>query len=160
VAGTYPPRAGDADGRRLVVTLVYRGHVKPIPGSLAGIAAAVAFLLTGCGTPIGVHRMAPRTVERELDSNVISTGRLSEAPRIVVHRETLADRFQGDPAGAIAEMHRIATTGTPRPDALFALAEMAFHRAEETGEHVYFLAAAVYAYAFLFPDDPTQRPSG
>jgi pimeloyl-ACP methyl ester carboxylesterase len=37
--------------------------------------------------------------------------------------------------------------------------EMTFHRAQETGKRSYFLAAAIYAYAALFSDNPTLRLS-
>jgi len=99
-------------------------------------------------------------VERELDSNVISTGRLSEATLIALHRADLSERFERDPEAAIASLHATLAAEDPDPDVLFALAEMAFHRAEDTGEPAYFLGAAVYAYAFLFPDDVRARPTG
>jgi len=116
-------------------------------------------LLVGCATPVQVERQDPREVERTLNSNVISTGDLSEATRIVLHREGLTEYFQADPDAAIALLHRTAATGKPDGDALFALAEMSFQRAQNTDQHGYFLAAAIYAYAFLFPKDQTQRPS-
>ena len=117
-------------------------------------------LLTCCGTPIQVERVEPREVAHELDSNVLSTGRLSELTRIVLHREDLLKRFQSDPEGALANLHRTATTAKPDPDILFALAEMSFSHARESDKRSYFMAAAIYAYAFLFPEDPKQRPSG
>src|SRR5207244_3058145 len=52
------------------------------------------------------------------------------------------------------------SAGNLDPDALFALSELSFRHAEDTGNHAYYLAAAVYAFAFLFPDDPAQRPNG
>ena len=124
-----------------------------------GIATSL-MLLAGCATPIEVERVDPRVVERELHSNVISTGHLSELTRLVLHHHDLEGYFQVDPEAAIDRLHRSVSTGTPDTDAMFALSEMAFHRAEETGKRPYFLAAAVYAYAFLFPDTPSQRPSG
>jgi pimeloyl-ACP methyl ester carboxylesterase len=42
---------------------------------------------------------------------------------------------------------------------LFALAEMSFLQALSPGQQPQALAAAVYAYAFLFPEDPHHRPS-
>jgi hypothetical protein len=112
-----------------------------------------------CTPPVHVDRLDPRHVERELDSNVITTGRLSEATRIVLHREDLSERFEHDPEDAIASLHRTVAAGTAGSDVLFALAEMAFQRAEDTDKHPYFLAAAVYAFAFLFPDDARDRAS-
>jgi pimeloyl-ACP methyl ester carboxylesterase len=125
-----------------------------------GASGALILLLAGCATPISVERSEPIEVRRELTSNVISDGSLSEATRITLHRENLSGRFETDPDGTIATLHAAVLTGWSTPDTLFALAEMAFHRAQQTGSHAYFLAAAVYAYEFLFPDDPGQRPSG
>jgi len=121
------------------------------------ILAGVALLCAGCATPIGVARRDPHDVERELDSNVISAGRPSADTAIVLHRADL--HFGRDPEGAIARLHERVATERPDRDALFALAELSFYRAEETGEHARFLAAAVYAYGFLFPMDPEQRPN-
>jgi pimeloyl-ACP methyl ester carboxylesterase len=124
-----------------------------------GLSSALILLVAGCTPPIHVDRLDPRHVERELDSNVITTGRLSEATQIVLHREDLSERFERDPEDAIASLHRTVAAGTTGPDVLFALAEMAFQRAQDTGKHPYFLAAAVYAFAFLFPDDARDRAS-
>jgi hypothetical protein len=121
--------------------------------------AGVLLLLSCCGTPIRVERADPREVGRELDSNVITTGNLSEATRAVLRREDLLNRFDGDPEGAIASLHRRIFADKPTPDVLFALAEMSFQHAENSRNSPYFLAAVVYAYAFLFPDDPKQRPT-
>jgi pimeloyl-ACP methyl ester carboxylesterase len=123
-------------------------------------AAGSLLLLTCCATPIQVERVEPRDVERELNSNVLSTGRLSELTRIILHREDLLERFQSDPEGAIASLHRTVAMAKPDPDIVFALAEMSFSRARESGKRSYSMAAAIYAYAFLFPEDPKQRPSG
>jgi hypothetical protein len=123
------------------------------------LLAASLLVLAGCATPIGVERANPRDVQRGLTSNVISTGDLSDPTRIVLQHEDLTDRFETDPAGAIAALHRSATSGPAIPDELFALAELSFRHAEDTGEQPYYLAAAVYAYAFLFPNDKALRPS-
>src|SRR4051812_41999199 len=122
--------------------------------------AILVIHLLGCGTPIQVQRADPRSIEYELDRNVISSSELSEATRVILHREDLENRFATDPDGAIASLHRTTATAKSYPAALFALAEMSFRRATETKQHSYFLASAVYAYAFLFPEDPRQRPSG
>src|SRR5271169_4359444 len=100
-------------------------------------------------TLVQVERADPRAVQRELTSNVISTGDLSEPTQIVLHRQDLTERFASDPEGAIASLHRTATMGDPDPDALFALAEMSFHHAEDTGKQAFYLGATIYAYAFL-----------
>ena len=45
--------------------------------------------------------------------------------------------------------------GRPR----FAYAELAFKHASEGGGRPYYLASAVYAFAYLFPDDGGEAPS-
>jgi len=46
----------------------------------------------------------------------------------------------------------------PSPDRLFALSELSFSHALDADDRAYFLAAAVYAYAYLLPDHPQARP--
>jgi pimeloyl-ACP methyl ester carboxylesterase len=123
-------------------------------------AGLCLLLLAACATPVEVERADPRAVQRELTSNAISTGDISEPTRIVLRREDLSELFDSNPETAIAELHGILAAGKSDPDALFALAEMSFHHAQDTGKQAYYLAAAVYAFAFLFPDDPVQRPDG
>ncbi len=125
----------------------------------ASIAAGLGGLLAGCTTPIKVQRMDPGQVERQLESNVISTGRLSEATRIVLHHENLSDQFETDPEGARASLHSRLAAGKSNSDMLYALAEMSFLQAAASGQHHHSLSSAVYAYAFLFPNDPKGRPS-
>jgi pimeloyl-ACP methyl ester carboxylesterase len=122
------------------------------------LTGGLALAIAGCAAPIQVHRVDTREVERQLDRNVISTGELSEATRIVLHQRNLAERFGSDPDGAIAQLHRTIADSSFEPGVFYALAEMSFLRAAETGQHQSVLAAAVYAYAFLFPDDAKQRP--
>ncbi len=122
--------------------------------------SVLLLLLLGCATPIQVERSDPRQVNRELTRNVISTGELSNRTEIVLRRDDLAASFASNPEAAIAALHRTATQGAPNPDALYALAELSFRHAEDTGDKSYYLAAAIYAYAFLFPSDPKLRPNG
>jgi hypothetical protein len=39
---------------------------------------ALALLVGGCATPLGVQRADPQSVHRELTGNVLSTGELSD----------------------------------------------------------------------------------
>ena len=43
-------------------------------------------------------------------------------------------------------------------DRLFALSELSFAYAEDSGNQSYYLASAAYAYAFLFPTNPADAP--
>jgi hypothetical protein len=92
-------------------------------------SAGILLLLIGCATPIQVQRVDPRVVHRELTTNVISTGDLSEPTRIVLHREDLDEYFNSYPEQVIANLHRTATAGIPDPDLLYALSELSFRHA-------------------------------
>src|SRR5208282_6839188 len=43
-------------------------------------------------------------------------------------------------------------------DRLFALSELSFDYAEDSGNKSFYLASAAYAYAFLFPANPADAP--
>ena len=114
-------------------------------------------LVTACMTPVGVERLDPQDVHRQLAGNVLSTGALSQFTENVLRQYALDTVAEADAAAALAELHAAALTD-PQPDALFALAELSFRHAEDGGGSPYFLAAAAYAVAFLFPEDTSARP--
>ncbi|MGH0032703.1 MAG: esterase/lipase family protein [Myxococcota bacterium] len=117
----------------------------------AAIALALAATLAACaGPPIGVRRVDVGTVHRELTSNVLSTGEPSAPTVQVLHRQGLFERWRSDPDAVLAQLHRDLA---PEADEarLFALAELSFQRGERQRDRARLLAAAVYAYAFLFP---------
>ena len=119
--------------------------------------AAIVMLAVGCRTPVGVRRADAQSVHRSLTANVLSTGRPSSASVQELHRQDLFAQFENDPAHALAELN--AQLGEPGTEnRLFALAELSFAHAEARGSAPYYLAAAVYAYAFLFPEDGAGPP--
>jgi pimeloyl-ACP methyl ester carboxylesterase len=113
--------------------------------------ACLLLLGSACATPIGVVRGGTQEVHRELTANVLSAGRPSEWSMQVLHRNDLADKFEDDPGGALAELHRRLQEQVFE-QRLFALAELSFLHAERSGQREYYLAAAAYAYAFLLPE--------
>lgn len=124
-----------------------------------GLVAAAALLVVGamgCSTPIGVKQVDARQVHRALTASVLSTGEPSPFSVQVLQREGLQERFDSDPEGALAALRDVALEGEQRADALFALAELCFLHGERSGDRRYPLAAAVYAYAFLFPETGPQ----
>ena len=61
------------------------------------------------------------------------------------------------PRGALSVLH--AGLGqADEPARLVALAELSFMYAAQSGDRSYDLAAAAYAWAFLFPEDRSKRP--
>lgn len=118
---------------------------------LAALLAATALFASACATPIGVVRGSTQEVFRALTANVLSTGEPSEWSKQVLHRTNLFERFEDDPGAALGELQK-RLLDRVTPDRLFALAELSFLHAEQSGQREYYLAAAAYAYAFLLPE--------
>src|SRR6266403_4521424 len=128
------------------------------------IASALCCLIwllfaAGCETPVGVERLDASTAQRRVTANVLTTDELSPEARNVLRRWVLSERYDDDPAGAIAALHAIATDGRGGEDEVITLAEMAYLHGEKTQQRPYFLAAAIYSFAFLFPEQRYKPPS-
>ncbi len=118
----------------------------------------VGLVLTGCQTPIGVSRVDAQTVHHQLTQNVLSRNLPSISSTNVLHQYDLAETFARDPEAALAELHAILLAKTIRFNEAFALSELSFLHAEQKHKREYFLASALYAFLFLFPDDRDQAP--
>jgi pimeloyl-ACP methyl ester carboxylesterase len=109
-----------------------------------------ATLVVACASPVGVRREDPEEVHRELTANVLTAGRPSDRSLQLLDRFGLRERFAKEPEAVLAELHAgIQPTGDHRR--LSGLAELSFYHGERSGDPRYQLAAAVYAYALLFP---------
>src|SRR5260221_6024565 len=123
----------------------------------AALLVLIALFASGCATPVGVKRLDEQAAHRELNANVLSTGKPSDYSTQILERSALTDRFKSDPQTVLAELN----SGLGKPDErdrLFALSELSFEYAEESGNQSYYLASAAYAYAFLFPANPADAP--
>src|SRR5437762_1438766 len=80
------------------------------------------------------------------------------ATRNVLYRRGLYAPYEHEPAVVIAALHRAVAQGTAGHDEISALAELSFQHAQRTRDRSYFLAAAIYAYAFLFPGPNHAAP--
>jgi pimeloyl-ACP methyl ester carboxylesterase len=119
----------------------------------------LALIAWGCATPIGVHYVDRSVAYHSLTGNVLSTERPSSFSARELVNLNLYQRFEEDPVGALAEMHAgLAPDGDE--DRIFALAELSFFYANNSGDRSYYLAAAVYAYAFLMPGQHGTPPKG
>jgi pimeloyl-ACP methyl ester carboxylesterase len=118
-------------------------------GVLALAAAALA-----CASPTGIRNVDAREVHRTLTANVLTTGEPSVPSWQVLQRMGLRDLFEDNPAAAVTVMQ----ASQLNDDRVFALAELSFWLGERTGDRARYLAAAVYAYAFLFPGEAGTAP--
>jgi hypothetical protein len=115
-------------------------------------------MMSACALPVTVKHTDPEVAQRRLTSTVLTTGDLSIASENTLRRYFLTQRFEDAPAYALVELHAAAVRNGDQ-NALFALSELSFYHARDTGQQSYYLASAVYAYAFLFPDGVGTPPN-
>jgi len=97
-----------------------------------------------------VTRVDPRTAQYELTASALNTDRPSSFSARQLLNLNLFELFDDNPKEALAKLHKdLAPTGDE--DRLFALAELSFLHAENSGDRSHYLAAAAYASAFLLP---------
>ncbi len=111
-------------------------------------------MLGACGPPVDVKRVSPRRAAEDLTRSALDSDRPSLFSENVLYRWNLAKRFEKDPEGALSSLHQqVLTAPERRRNGAFALSELCFKHAEDAGARAreYYLCAAVYAYAFLFP---------
>lgn len=125
--------------------------------STFAVWVASLVLAAGCATPIGVDPADPREVQREIAGSAVTGSEPSAKTRELLTRLGLRERFGSDPDGVLAELHgSLGDHDGDDVDRLYALAELSFVRAGKTGRRDQALAAAVYAYAFLFGRSPEE----
>jgi hypothetical protein len=126
---------------------------------LIGLVGWLVLIASGCATPIGVDYVEPSVAYHSLTANVLSTEQPSSFSARELMNLNLYQLFEEDPQKALAEMHAgLAPEGDE--DRVFALAELSFLYAEKSGDRSYYLAAVVYAYAFLLPEKHGTPPKG
>ena len=125
----------------------------------SGLCCAVCLLAAACATPVSVERVGTGTVHRELTATALTADELSPSARNVLRRWVLSERYDSDPEGAIAALHTVVVDGRGGTDEIVTLAEMSFLNAEKNQKRPYFLAAAIYAFAYLFPEKESEAPS-
>jgi hypothetical protein len=119
---------------------------------------ALPLLAAACAAPVGAVRADPRGVHQELTGSVLSTGTPSRFTRNIVFLHGLHEAIQDDAEAALARLRADVLAGRGGVDAVFALAELSFWHGQESGKRAHYLAAAVYAWAFLFPEGGAGAP--
>ncbi|MFM8412459.1 MAG: esterase/lipase family protein [Alphaproteobacteria bacterium] len=127
------------------------------PGRVA--VTVLLLLATACGAPIGVKRANPQLVHQRLTADVLSSGQLSVPTWNRLRAHGLDETWEKDPEGAIRLLQRELGGLNASSGDWFALAETSFLYAQKHRARSYFLASAVYAWAYLFPEPPAQPPN-
>lgn len=134
-------------------------HRGACPVSVTLIALWMCLALAACSTPVNVSRVSAKTVQHDLTAYALSVDKPSANTRIILSRYNLLDEYHRSPEIALARLHQIYLGTVHSRDEAFALAELSFLYGENTGKRMYYLAAALYAYVFLFPDEGAEEPS-
>lgn len=119
----------------------------------------LVLLLAGCAAPLSLTLQDQQDAYRRLNRSALSSDRLSETTLVTLRRHDLDRAYATYPAETIAALHSQVVGQPDRWSELFALAELSFQTAEREKSRERFLAAALYAYAFLLPDNPSEAPS-
>ena len=134
----------------------------PPPGS-RWLAWMLVLLLAACAAPVTVEQTDTRSSYHRLNRNALSSNEPSEVSLTTLRQRALLDTYAMFPVETIRALHGWMLIDEDPADDLFALAELSYLQAralQGRGEDARpdYLAATLYAYAFLFPDDPRQRP--
>jgi pimeloyl-ACP methyl ester carboxylesterase len=125
--------------------------------TLAVWLGILALMAAGCAAPIGVNYVDRTVAYHSLTANVLSTEQPSSFSARELMNRNLYQRFEEDPQGALAELHA-GLAPDEDEDRIFALAELSFFHAQNSGDRSYYLASAVYAYVFLLLEKQDATP--
>ena len=123
------------------------------------LAVATIMLATGCGAPIGVKRANPQLVHQRLTADVLSSGQLSVPTWNRLRAHGLDETWEKSPVEAIRLLQGELGGINASSGDWFALAETCFQFAQKSRDRGYFLASAIYAWAYLFPEPPGEPPN-
>ncbi len=123
-----------------------------------GVLLMLGLAPAACSAPFGARQASPEAVRRELTANVLSSGEPSRFSEILLHRQNLNDLFDDDREAALRVLHERFCAGELADDGLFSLSELSFYHAGRAGSQRHYLAAALYAYAYAFPDQEDLAP--
>ncbi|HSB70983.1 MAG TPA: alpha/beta hydrolase [Candidatus Methylomirabilis sp.] len=136
------------------------GRMRTVRGWLGLCLLSLA--VGACATPISVKRLDPVVAQQDLTRNALYSGEASSVSRIILNRENLSERFSEKPGAALRALHAEVVSGGRDINYIYALSELSFLYAEGDApppeKQAYYLAAATYAYAFLFPPAGTAPP--
>jgi len=105
--------------------------------------------LTACATPVGITREHPELLYRSLTRSVLSDHRSSAFTEQLLRRHGFEERYEQEPEKRLDELRRIQTSRDRDHERLFALAELYFLHGGRAQKRECYLAAALYAHAFL-----------
>ncbi|HXV36580.1 MAG TPA: hypothetical protein VEC18_05515 [Myxococcota bacterium] len=129
------------------------------PQCTAWVAFSLVLLVLalGCATPVGIRHVSFSEVDRSLGENAVSGDAPSALSRQILRRLGLSTVYENDPRAALEKL-RAGLGGPDERERLLALAELWYATARKSDDRGEYLAAAVCAYAYVFPATPPSTP--
>ncbi|WP_240554688.1 esterase/lipase family protein [Acetobacter cibinongensis] len=119
--------------------------------------------LSGCAAPITVTERSLTQTYKARNQSALISNTLSTTSLTTLRRQNLLDTWRRNPAEAINRLRSMTQRqfyAQSLTDQLFTLSELTYLHARKTHDKAYFMAAALYAYAYLNPRAPdAERPS-
>ena len=130
---------------------------RPQRTALGALPLALLVFALGCATPVGIRPATTSEVDRLLGENALTGDTHSALSGQILARLGLSTLYDDDPRAALERL-RAGLGGPDERERLLALAELWFETARKSGERGEYLAAAVCAYAYVFPATPSSTP--
>ncbi len=123
-------------------------------------ALLFAAALAACASPFLLERADLREVLESFSESALVQGTPNAQTRRVLRQRGLEEAYASDPLLTLEILHDAAVRSSDA-DILFALAELCYLAGDDGagGERDLFLSSAVYAWFFLFGQEPGRRPS-
>ena len=124
---------------------------------------ALALLLTvtlcGCATPFSTTQLDINESYQQTNHSALTGDTPSNDTLIVLRRHGLLRLWQTRPSDAIASLRADVVSQPSLWREFFSLAELSYLQGKRDKSQQEFLAAAVYAYAYLAPGESDNQPS-
>jgi pimeloyl-ACP methyl ester carboxylesterase len=121
-----------------------------------GLLAMV--LLSGCASPFGVDELGPEASYQQANRSALSSDTPSDFTLNVLRRHGLMAQWRQDPVAAIASLRSAVVADTSLWNEYFALSELSYLQGKRDRSQAEYLAASLYAYAYLAPGNSAETP--
>jgi pimeloyl-ACP methyl ester carboxylesterase len=118
----------------------------------------LALTLSACTSPFGVNQLTIHESYEQINRSALSSDMPSNVSLNVLRRHNLLSQWRGNPNAAIAVLRSEVVFRPSLWTEDFALAELSYLQGKRDHSRADFLAAALYAYAYLAPGENVERP--
>ena len=124
----------------------------------AALALLLAISLSGCATPFSASQLDINDSYQQSNRSALTGDAPSNDTIIVLRRHGLLKLWRTTPSAAIAVLRSKVVGQTALWPELFSLAELSYLQGKRDNSPPEFLAAAIYAYAFIDPGGAEALP--